>query len=537
MRRTDTARATARRPLPAALVLVALLLVAPGTTGRAGAQPATGIGPLDLQIEVVTTSVSDPTSLEIADDGTFVIGERQGAIKLVTTDGSVATAGTLAVSANACPGCPAEEYPLEEGGLHGLLLHPGFTADGGRLLAYYSVPHSLGVPPVTPVHPDAGGVAADEGLFRLSRFTVEGGVLQPDSEEVLLENPAEWYECCHYGGDLEWLADGTVVLSTGDDTSSRESNGFSPHDANPGRDAFNAMRTSQNPADRRGKILRVDVDDVDGDGSLVPADNPWVDDPAFDPFVYAMGFRSNYRFDVDPTSQALIVGNVGPDGVYPDPAFGPASKDEVEVVPPGGGTNHGWPMCVGANEPYIQRADFAAEAPGEPFDCTGMTPAQVHYAYLPDPQFPTLLTGGRTALAGPVYRTDGGPGTLGEAYDGSFILLEWSRQMLYGIPFDPESATLDTTLINPVVVQGMAGPIDAEVGPDDALYVLNYGAGYYQAAGGSLVRVTCARCGDGVTSPVGVVREDPSSRAAAGPLVIGMVLAAAAWATRRRQMS
>jgi aldose sugar dehydrogenase len=136
-------------------------------------------------------------------------------------------------------------------------------------------------------------------------------------------------------------------------------------------------------------------------------------------------------------------------------------------------------------------------------------------------------------MAGPVYRTDGGPGTLGEAYDGSFLMLEWSRQMLYGIPFDAEAGTLDTTLITPVLVQGLTGPIDAEAGPDDALYVLNYGAGYYQTPGGSLVRVTCARCGCGALDGVGV-GVGGSSPATSGPLVLATLLAAAAWRGRRR---
>jgi|GEM_PF-2715585 len=460
--------------------------------------PATGL--LDLSVETISTDVSDPTIVEVADDGTIVFVERKGAVNLIGPDGAQVEAGVIPVSANQCADCPAEDFALEEGGLHGLLLYPDFSAAGGKLLAYYSVPGSLGTAPATPLHPDAGGDPTEEGIFRLSRFTVTGTTLDLSSEEVLLENATEWYECCHYGGDIEWLADGTVVLSTGDDTNPHESNGFSPHDTNEGRDGFNAMRTSQNPADRRGKILRIDVDDIDEDGSLVPADNPHVDDAAYDPYVYAMGFRSNYRIDVDPESQAIIVGNVGPDAQRPDAARGPEGHDEVEVVPAGGGTNHGWPMCIGEAEPYVQYDAFGAENPGEPFDCSGTVPAQIHYTYHPDLSFPIMAHGvTRTAIAGPVYRYDGdGEHAFPEAYQGQFLMLEFSRNSMVTVPFDAETATLDTSAMLPGALGSLTGPIDATIGPDGAVYVANYGAGFYNAAGGSIARIVPGGPLDGV---------------------------------------
>ncbi len=494
-----------------ATVLLGLALVQL-QAGRADAQLPLPLGMLELTVETLTTDTVDPTIVEVAEDGTVVFVERKGAVKVIDADGALSTAGTIGVSANQCADCPAEDFALEEGGLHGLLLYPDFAAGSGDLLLYYSVPGSLGAAPATPVHPDAGGVAADQGMFRLSRFTMDDGVLDLASEEILLENPTEWFYCCHYGGDIEWLADGTIVLSTGDDTNPHESSGYSPHDAGDGRHAFDAMRTSQNPADRRGKILRLDVDDLDGDGSIVPADNPFVDDPAYDPLVYAMGFRSNYRIDVDPESQAILVGNVGPDARWPDPARGPEGHDEVEVVPSGGGSNHGWPMCIGDNEPYTAY-DFTAGASGEAYDCSAMTPAQIHYPYTPDPQFPGLAHGvTRTAIAGPVYRYDGdGPYALPDSYQGQFLMLEYSRNSLSTVPFDADTELLDTTQLVPSLVGTLTGPIDAMVGPDGAVYVANYGAGFYNATGGSIARIVPGGPLDGLP-----VDADAAAEAGAG---------------------
>ena len=525
-----------RTPSRLRVLLALALLVLAGLQLDLGASaqaqlPSTGL--LDLSIEEITTAVTDPTVVEVAEDGTVVIAERKGAIKLVAPDGTQTLAGTIGVSANVCEECPAEDFALEEGGLHGLLLYPDFT-ESGRLLAYYSVPGSVGDRPTPAVHADAGGDPAEEGLFRLSAFTVSDGQLDLASEEVLFENATEWYECCHYGGDLEWLADGTLVMSTGDDTNPHQSSGYSPHDQNDGRDAFNALRTSQNPADRRGKILRIDVRDVDGDGSMIPADNPHVDDPAYDPYVYAMGFRSNYRIDVDPVSQAIIVGNVGPDARTPDSTRGPEGHDEVEVVPPGGGTNHGWPMCIGDNEPYVQFADFAAESPGEAYDCSAMTPAQIHYTYHPDLLFPTLANGvTRTAIAGPVYRYDGdGEHAWPAHYQGQFALLEFSRQSMHLVPFDAETASLDTTQIIPAALGGLTSPIDATVGPDGALYVAEYGAGFYNATGGAISRVVP----DGPASALPAAPQSGGTDATAPALLAGGALLVLVTPVRRRQL-
>lgn len=523
---------TFRTPSLLRVAVATVLLCLAGVqlqAGRADAQLPLPLGMLELSVETLTTDTVDPTVVEVADDGTVVVIERQGAVKVLTPEGDLSLAGTVPVSANQCADCPAEDFALEEGGLHGLLLYPDFAAGTGDLLLYYSVPGSLGQAPVTPAHPDAGGVAADQGLFRLSRMTMTDGVLDLTSETVLLENPNEWYLCCHYGGDLEWLADGTVVLATGDDTNPHESSGYSPHDQGVDRHAFDAMRTSQNPADRRGKILRIDVDDLDEDDSIVPADNPFVDDPAYDPLVYALGFRSNYRIDVDPESQAILVGNVGPDARMPDTARGPEGHDEVEVVPAGGGTNHGWPMCIGANEPYLEY-DFTSGTSGEPFDCSAMTPAQVHYTYNPDPQFPGMAHGvTRTAIAGPVYRYDGdGPYALPDAYQGQFLLLEYSRNSLSTVPFDAETQSLDTAQLVPSLVGTLTGPIDATIGPDGAVYVANYGAGFYNATGGSIARIVPGGLLDGLP-----VDEDGAGMAAPAALAGAALLVLLAPARRR----
>jgi aldose sugar dehydrogenase len=496
-----TMTAPAGRALAVLLALaVATALLGVGVLGvgvlaaPAGAQApvdAPGLPGVGLQQQVLTTDVTDPTRLEIADDGRVLIAERTGRIKIWEQDGTLSTAGRIPVGANSCDGC-TDDLP-EEGGLHGLLLSPDFL-ETGHLYVYYSAPNTLGQDPVSPRHPEAAGTFEAEGLFRLSRITLDDGVLDLDTEQILLENPTYWSLCCHYGGDLEWLPDGTIVLSTGDDTNPHESSGFAPTDDGPGREAFNAVRTSQNPADRRGKLLRLNPDGTVPDGSQEGvAANPFVDDPAYDPYVYALGFRSPYSIEVHEPSGAVLVGNVGPDAYFADPARGPAGLDEVEVVPAGGGTNHGWPFCIGDNEPYVEY-DFILGSSGEPFSCDGMTPAAVSYPYLVDLEAPQLLAGPRASMVGVVYPDDAaGALALPQAMFGNQLLFsEWMRNTLYTMPVDVEGA-LDGSAPVPVHL-GTMRTIDQTVGPDGAVYIAEYGAGFYDNPNSQISRLTCLGC-------------------------------------------
>ena len=482
---------------------VGLLVAAVATAGLAVPASASQMVPdADTLLKgdiarTILTTAKDPTAVEVASDGRVIFTERTGRVRIWHQDGRVAEAGRIGVDSKAgqCSDCAGQH--LDEGGLHGLLLARDFDTTG-NLYAYYSVPNSLNSPPVPAKQPRARGPQTTEGKFRLSRFTLSGDTLDLGSEVVLLENPAEWNYCCHYGGDMEWLPDGTLLLSVGDDTYSHESNGYSPRDYRPGKEYNNADLTSQNVADRRGKLLRIDVADVNSDGDLVPPDNPFIGVKNADPFVYAMGFRSNYRFEVNPQTGTAYVGNVGPDGKYPDPTRGPAAHDELEVVPPGGGTNHGWPRCIANNIAYNDY-NWQTQQAGAPMSCAGMTPAALYYTYQPSPTSPWLQTGtGGTCTAimgGSIYdRPESGALSLPERFDDHLLWMEWCRGAVVSTPIN-DDGTLDTDVPDvKVIFTGLATPADATVGPDGALYVAEYGGGLYNGANGRISRLHCTGC-------------------------------------------
>ena len=533
------------------VALVAMAMTLP-LIGVAQAQQL-GVDP-SVEQENLTTELLTPTALAVAPDGRVIVTSREGQVTVWEQDGVLTRAAKLSVDAydrsggqfdeaTRCdqqgPECP-DGYNLAEGGIHGILLAPDFL-ESGELYLYYTVTASLGDdiwPPKMPdARPHCEGDACpgsptncppgancqadgnDEGKFRLSRFTLDLDTNELDlsSEVELFENPAEWFYCCHYGGDMEWRNDGTLLLSTGDDTTSDHSSGYSPHDTRPDWTFNSAVLTSQNKADRRGKVLRIDVaeieagraaglsleevwDNPDYDG--VPAGNPFEDEVDADPYVYALGFRSNYRFAYNPVDDYLYVGTVGPDAQSPNPTRGPAAHDEIEVVPPGGGTNHGWPLCIANNLPYNEY-DFETGTAGEPFSCAGMTPASIYYTYRPSNTSPWIQmgTGSNTAMGGEFYqRPETGALRLPVTFDRTLLWMEHGRGQMWKVPVTA-NGTLDTNPLSmtPVATGGLylgntlSNPIDSMVGPDGALYVLE-GNGFWNSESGTLSRFKCAGC-------------------------------------------
>ncbi|MFT5223642.1 MAG: glucose/arabinose dehydrogenase, partial [Glaciecola sp.] len=501
------ARASFRR-FSEGLVIVAALgaLVVPAAQAQAPA----------IEYETLTTDVEEPMSITVADDGRVIWTEREGALKVLTLDGEVILAGRLAVSGNQCGACVPDETPqLEEGGLYSILLAKDFNATG-RLYLYYSVPGSR-------------VEATQLGVWRLSIFVLDPATnqLDLDSEQPIFEVPAHWDHCCHYGGDLDYLPDGTILLSVGDDIPASSSGGYGPRDNT--ETWLDGELNVQNPADRRGKILRLMPDGSVPDGSQAGiAPNPFIgqsafqpyiepnpiDDPlrpwirsatgsmiAYDPYVYALGFKQPFKGVVNPYTGHAFYGDVGPDAAANDPTRGPAGIDERNLIPPGGGTNHGWPRCAGPNIPYND-VDWTAETPVDNglLDCSEMEPAVFYYGAEASQEFPLVGVGGRTGTPSAFYRadTEGALRLPGAFFDDTIIDLEWSRNwfgtfnVTEGVP-DTSTFTRWEGLFAPSG-QPLLGPIDAAVGPDGAVYIAEYGVGYYTAVGGRIGRVKCLAC-------------------------------------------
>ena len=169
----------------------------------------------------------------------------------------------------------------------------------------------------------------------------------------------------------------------------------------------------------RGKILRIRVNE-DGtytipDGNLFPKGMAKTR-----PEIYVMGDRNPYRISVDQKTGFLYWGEVGPDANNDSmETRGPRGYDEFNQARQAG--FFGWPFFIANNLPY-REYDYATGKSGAAFDPakpmnnsrnnTGLQqlppaqPAFIWYPYAASKDFPQLGSGGRCAMAGPVYYPD-----------------------------------------------------------------------------------------------------------------------------------
>src|SRR5690606_6122145 len=154
-----------------------------------------------------------------------------------------------------------------------------------------------------------------------------------------------------------------LYLSTGDNTNPHGSNGYSPSDERPGREAWDAQKSSANTNDLRGKIIRIKPQP---DGSYtIPEGNLFPKGTAGTrPEIYTMGCRNPYRISVDQATGILYWGEIGPDAGE-DGEQGPRVYDEINQARKPG--NYGWPYLVGDNKPYHEY-DFATKKLGPLFN-------------------------------------------------------------------------------------------------------------------------------------------------------------------------
>ncbi|MFS4418109.1 ThuA domain-containing protein [Maribacter sp. 2307ULW6-5] len=339
----------------------------------------------------------------------------------------------------------------------------------------------------------------DAWVNRLSRFKYKDGNFDLGSEQVILEVDSQREICCHTGGSIAFGPKGYLYLSTGDNTTPfNEPNakyvhhGFGPLNDLPGREQYDARRSSANTNDLRGKILRIQVNE---DGSYdIPEGNLFpVGTEKTRPEIYTMGHRNPYRISVDAKKGYVYWGDVGPDARADSLGVrGPRGYDEMNQAREAG--NFGWPMFIGDNYPY-NAYNYETGESGPEFDPelpindsrnnTGLRelpPAQPAYAYYPYAEtgaFPQLDTGGRNAMAGPTYYSDMYPGkeTLPSYYDGKVFIYDWMRGWMFAVHLFEDGTFNKMEPFAPEIE--LNNLIDMEVGPDGRVYLLEYGSGWF----------------------------------------------------------
>lgn len=420
---------------------------------------------------VLDFNLEEPTELAVLPDSRILFVERKGSIKLYTPeDGKVKLIDTLNV------------WTKFEDGIIGLAADPDF-ARNNYVYMFYS-------------HPEKSANV-------VSRFSFVNNRIDFASEKQIIEVTTQRDKCCHTGGSLQFGPDRNLFISTGDNTSPFESDGFSPSDEQKGREPFDAQKSSSNTNDLRGKILRIKVAE-DGtysipEGNLFP---PGEDKTR--PEIYVMGNRNPYRISVDKRTGFLYWGEVGPDAGEDDPERGPRGYDEINQARKAG--FFGWPYFVGNNYAYA-RHDFASGKtgpkwdPAKPFNDspnnTGKrelppaSPAFIWYPYAKSEQFPMVKEGGRNAMAGPVYYSSDFKNVktaFPDYFDGKILVYDWMRNWMFLVTTDEQGDLLDMEPFMPNT--RFNNIIDLQYGGDGRLYMLEYGTAWFkQNMDARLVRI------------------------------------------------
>lgn len=408
--------------------------------------------------------LDEPMEIAIADDGGVVVVERKGAIKYYDpATGAVSLVHTMKV------------FSGLEDGLLGVALDPEYAKN--KFIYFFYSP------------------AGESAVQRVSRFTMEGKMLDTLSEKIIIEIPTQRQECCHSAGSIAFGPDGNLFIAVGDNTNPHNPGYYNSIDERKGREYWDAQRTAGNTNDLRGKILRIHIEP---DGTYtIPEGNLFSEgDSLARPEIYVMGCRNPYRISVDAKRGWLFWGDVGQNTID-NPARGPISYDEWNVAREAG--FFGWPYFAGPNAAYAD-FNFATNETGAFFDPrspvnasvnnTGMRdlpPAKgalIWYSYDESKDFQHLGTGGKSPIAGPVYysdlyeevRTDSSI-ALPSYYDGKLFIAEWLRDWINVVTLtaDGKVQSIEPFMKN----EKFSHPIELEVGPEGALYILEYGLNWF----------------------------------------------------------
>jgi len=335
--------------------------------------------------------------------------------------GNVRLAAVGAPTSDVIHQIPDVNGGAQERGLLGVAVDPGWPE---RPYLYFHYTHA-------------------DSFTRIVMYTASGELEDPASTTVALSDPyflltdIRDSTGVHNGGTLRFGPDGMLYASLGDDAVSCDAQELeSPH----------------------GKILRLDPSALPGQGpgpppksEITPPDNPFPGAGDWGRLVWSWGHRNPFRFEIDPLTGDVFVGDVGSQWF-----------EEIDLVPRDDpGLNYGWPQLE-ADRPVKVFGDCGA---GREF--TPPITALPH-------AFPISIVGG------PRWRPAGdAQGSFPSDAAGDLFFLEFFSGDVYRLRREgaswrpvPGPGRADSAWAS-----GFAISSDFQEGPDGALWLLAMGFG------------------------------------------------------------
>lgn len=236
-----------------------------------GSMPASA----EYQLKVVAEGLEFPWSLAFLPNGEMLVTERAGRLRMIR-DGEL-----IEYKVNGVP----DVFVHGQGGLFDVLVDPAFHENERIFLSF------------------SAGSRRSNALHVISA-RLDGATLY-DVRNILTVTPDK-NTPHHFGGRMAMLADGTLLVTSGD--------------------GFDFREQAQSLDSLLGKVLRINTD-----GS-VPADNPFVNRSDARPEILTYGNRN---------PQAILVTEAGKIWSH---EHGPKGGDELNLILPG--INYGWPAIT-----------------------------------------------------------------------------------------------------------------------------------------------------------------------------------------------
>jgi len=246
-----------RLPLPAAGC--AALVLIPAAVTPAPAQESIKTEFSTVQVETVADGLNHPWALVFLPDGTSLVTERPGRLRLIDEEGKL--------------GGPISGVPKviasEQGGLFDVALDPKFSQNRLVYLSYFEAG-------------DGGnGVAVARGRLSDDLKSLE-------NTQVIFRAEPKTDDDKNIGSRLVFDPDGTLFVTVGD--------------------RFSHMEQAQELDSDLGKVVRINAD-----GSI-PKDNPFAGRKGARPEIWSYGHRNPQAAALDPQTDKLWIVEHGPRG-------------------------------------------------------------------------------------------------------------------------------------------------------------------------------------------------------------------------------
>ncbi len=360
--------------------------------------------------------VTSPVAFDFLPDGRLVLVELASGVVRVAAAGASASDSVAAI-----PGVNAN-HP--ERGLLGVAVDPAWPARPYLYVQYTAV----------------------DSAVKVQMWEAQGALSDPQSTAITLANPfvllADIPDSAgiHNAGSLRFAPDGTLLVAVGDDSRACQ---------------------AQDLASPLGKLLRLDVSGMPIAGvgpppiaDLVPPGNPFPG-PGWSSLVAAWGLRNPFRFDVDPLTGDVYLGNVG------SHLF-----EEIERLPAAPlGLNYAWPQFENT----------------QPLGCCGPCGAGNAFTF-PIHAFPHPI-GVVSVVGGPLLRRAGAlPGAFPASYHGDYFYAEIFSgriaRLAHGLAGWEYAAAVAGQPAPDAWAAGFVGASDLREGPDGSLWILSLGLSF-----------------------------------------------------------